>query len=431
MKKTRLLKTYSGATLLLAPTLPLWLNRRANKGKEDPERLSERKGITNITRPHGPVIWMHAASVGESQMLMPIIRRILSEYPNFHIVITTGTVTSANLLEKQLPDNAVHQYAPADHPKAVRNFLSHWQPDMAIFAESELWPNMIMMAKDLGIPMALINARMSANSIQRWAKRGKKSGQALLSCFDLILAADTQTADGLSWLLEQNIECAGNLKDAAPALDYDKSDLKKLKSALVGRAVWCATSTHKGEEELITQAAISIKKSKPKALLILAPRHPERAKDVKDIVSKAGLKPLRRSSHRLPTPETDVYIIDNMGELGLVYRLAKIGFIGGSLVKGLSGHNPLEPARLGCAIISGIHISSFAEAYMALFSYNGAKRVLHTDELAPTVLDFFNDNKARKQQVDAAFNYANSRDAVLEYVWDHLSPLLPNHKEST
>ena len=218
MKKTRLLKTYSGATRLIAPALPFWLKRRADKGKEDPARLSERDGISNTPRPTGKLIWMHAASVGESQMLMPVLNRILCEHPNTHIVITTGTVTSAKLLEKQLPPNALHQYAPADHPKAVGNFLGHWQPDMAIFAESELWPNMIMMAKDTGMPMALLNARMSTESIARWAKRGKKSGQALLACFDLILAADKATADGLSWLLGKEVECAGNLKDAAPAL---------------------------------------------------------------------------------------------------------------------------------------------------------------------------------------------------------------------
>lgn len=426
MKKTRLLKTYSGATRLLAPALPLWLNMRARKGKEDPNRLSEREGISDINRPAGHVIWMHAASVGESQMLMPIIKHMLTEHPDFHIVITTGTMTSAELLEKQLPDNAVHQYAPADHPKAVRNFLTHWQPDMAIFAESELWPNLILMTKGTGIPMALINARMSANSIERWAKRGKKSGQTLLSAFDVILAADTKTADGLTWLLGREIECAGNLKDAAPALDCNMDELKKLKTSTEGRVIWCAASTHKGEEEHIASAALEIKKSHPNALLILAPRHPERAKDVKDILTKAGLKSLRRSSRRFPAKDTDVYIIDSMGHMGLVYRLAKIGFIGGSLVEGLSGHNPLEPARLGCAVITGKYISSFADAYMALLSYEAATRILEPRELAPAVLKFLGNDKLRKPQSNAALKYAEGRNDVLGYVWTQLTPFLPS-----
>ena len=284
------------------------------------------------------------------------IRTLLSQQAQLHL---------RELLAKQLGPNALHQYAPADHPKAVGNFLEHWQPDMAIFAESELWPNMIMMAKDTGIPMALLNARMSTESIARWAKRGKKSGQTLLACFDLILAADKATADGLSWLLDKEIECAGNLKDAAPSLGVDVGELKKLETALIRRPVWCAASTHVGEEELIAQATLAIQKSRPKAMLILAPRHPERAKEVKDILTQAGLKSLRRSSHRMPTPETDVFIMDSIGHMGLAYRLAKVSFIGGSLCKGLSGHNPLEPARLGSAIITGTHISSFADAYMA------------------------------------------------------------------
>lgn len=426
MKKTGLLKTYSGATRILAPALPFWLKRRADNGKEDPTRLAERDGISAIERPSGHLVWMHAASVGESQMLMPVINKILREHPKFHIVITTGTVTSAELLAKSLPENACHQYAPADHPKAVQNFLDHWKPDMAIFAESELWPNMIMMTHKRAIPMALLNARMSAESIQRWAKRGKKSGQALLSCFDLILAADTATADGLSWLMEKDIESPGNLKDAAAALGVDTREHKALNDAVGKRPVWCAASTHKGEEELIAQAALDIKANCPGALLLLAPRHPERAEAIINILTQAGLSSIRRSSGLMPTPQTDVYIFDSMGHMGLVYRVATVSFIGGSLLKDLSGHNPLEPARLGSAIIAGSHISSFAELYMALFRFDGATRILSEDELAPSVLKFLQDPKACKTQAHAALQYTKSRDAVLDYVWEQLAPLLPN-----
>ncbi len=428
MKKTPLLKSYSAATRMAAPALPLWLKRRVRKGKEDPARLGERYGIAGLPRPDlqlgGKLVWLHAASVGESQMLMPVILRILSHLPESNIVITTGTVTSADLLAQILPKRAVHQYAPADHPKAVANFLAHWRPDMAIFAESELWPNMIMQTKALNIPLALINARMSAASIERWDKRGKKSGQALLGAFDLILAADTTTADGLTWLLGREVEAAGNLKDAAPALGVDKTALKKLKTAIGRRPVWCAASTHVGEENLIAIAALAIKAKKPKALLILAPRHPERAKQVKNLLTKAGLSVLRRSSNRMPTDKTDVYLVDQIGKMGLVYRLSKTAFIGGSLLDNLSGHNPLEPARLDCAIITGPHIASFADTYMAMMAFDGVKRILSPDELAPAVLKYLGDPKARKAKAAAALNFAQSRDAVLDYVWERLLPLL-------
>ncbi len=426
MKKTPLLKSYSAATRMVAPALPLWLNIRAKKGKEDPARLNERKGIASQPRASGKVVWLHAASVGESQMLMPVILRILSEHPNFHIVVTTGTVTSATLLAEQLPKNAVHQYAPADHPKAVNAFLDHWKPNLALFAESELWPNMIMHTNARNIPMALINARMSSASIERWARRGKNSGKTLLACFDLILAADTATANGLTWLMGRDIEAAGNLKDAAPALPVDKAALKKLKSALGRRPVWCAASTHKGEEKLIAKTVCEVKAKKPKSLLILAPRHPERAAEVKDIYVKAGLNVLRRSSNRMPTDATDVYLVDRIGKMGLVYSLSKIAFVGGSLLDGLTGHNPLEPARLDCAVITGPHISSFADTYMSMLAFDGVDRVLSPDELAPSVLKYMQDVKARNAKTQAALKYAKSRDAVLDYVWASLAPLMPN-----
>jgi len=425
VKKTPLLKAYSAATRMVAPALPFWLKRRARKGKEDPARIGERQGIASQPRPQGKLVWLHAASVGESQMLMPVILRILSENPNFHIVITTGTITSAELLAQSLPENAVHQYAPADHPKAVKNFLNHWQPDLAIFAESELWPNMIMQSKARDIPLALINARMSASSIERWSKRGKKSGAALLGCFDLILAADTATANGLTWLTGRDIEAAGNLKDAAPALAVDKDELKELKAAIGRRPVWCAASSHAGEEELIGAAVLDIKAQKPKSLLILAPRHPERAAEVKAILVKAGLNVLRRSSHKMPTDKTDVYLVDEIGKMGLVYSLSKIAFIGGSLLNGLSGHNPLEPARLDCAVITGAHISSFADTYMSMFAFDAADRILSPEELAPAVFKYMNDAKARNAKAGAAAEFAKSRDAVLDYVWDYLNPLMP------
>lgn len=425
MKKTGLLKAYIGTTRLMAPVLPLWLKHRAKKGKENPARLDERRGISTIKRPNSPLIWLHAASVGESQMLLPIISRILERYPQYHIVITTGTVTSAELLDKQLPDNAIHQYAPADHPIAVKNFLDHWQPNMAIFAESELWPNMILMAKERNIPLALLNARMSTESIQRWAKRGKKSGQTLLSCFDLILAADKATSDGLSWLMEKDIESSGNLKDSAPSLSVDKAEYAILKAAIDNRPVWCAASTHSGEEELIAETALDIKKQIPNVLLIIAPRHPDRAKEVEGILGKAGLNSICKSSQKIPTEKTDVYIVDSMGHMGMVYRLAKVSFIGGSLLKGLSGHNPLEPARLGSAIVTGSKIASFADAYMALLTYNACKRVSSHSELTPTIMSLLSDNEMRNTQTDAAHKYIQSRDAVLDYVWEQLDPLLP------
>lgn len=432
-KNTLPLSAYQMVTSLLAPLLPFWLNKRVKQSKEDPQRLSERHGQSSYDRPSGKVIWMHAASVGESQMMMPIVNRLLDEHPGHHIVFTTGTCTAADLMVQRLPANALHQYAPADYRKAVIKFLNHWKPNLILFAESEIWPNMILESKKRGIPLALLNARMSQKSIASWGKK-PKSAQQIFQSFDKIIAADTPTANGLTWLAgkpHQEIECAGNLKDAAPALPFDTTQLKQFKKAVRGRKIWCAASTHEGEEDAIIKAHIDIRKTHKNALLILVPRHPERTAKIETIIAKNGLDHIcydgKEDFETNPfkiSAKTHIVIINAIGLMGLVYRLAPISFIGGSLRPSLSGHNPLEPARLGSAIIAGQYISSFADAYMALLTYNGAKRILHENELSQTVTHLLSHEDERQKLALAAQNYAQGRDAVLDYVWAELTPLL-------
>jgi len=217
MSETGLIRAYSGLTKVIAPILPLWLKRRALKGKEDSARQGERFGAASISRPEGQLFWMHGASVGEVTMLLPLIDKVLAEYPKAHVLVTSGTTTSAELMTKRLPARAFHQYIPLDTPKAVSAFLDHWKPNVALWAESEIWPNLILQTKSRNTPMALINARMSEKSIKGWGKR-RKSAQSLFGCFDVILAGDETTAKGLSGLLGKKIKNTGSLKDAAPAL---------------------------------------------------------------------------------------------------------------------------------------------------------------------------------------------------------------------
>lgn len=422
VKETALIRSYSGLTRMLAPALPLWLKRRALKGKEDPERQNERFGKASIARPNGQLFWLHGASVGEVTMLLPLIRRLLETHQNAHILVTSGTVTSANILQSRLPERAMHQYVPLDTPKAVANFLDHWKPDIGIWAESEIWPNLIRHTKLRGIPMALINARMSDSSIQGWFKR-QASAQALFGCFDLILAANEDTANGLSWLLGRQVESAGNLKDSAPALPVDKAELKTLKTAIKKRPIWCAASTHDGEEKIILSAHEQIKQKYPKALLILAPRHPERRKEILSLLTDSNIAV--RSRGQVPNAKTSVYLFDTMGEMGLAYGLSDVSFVCGSLVQGLMGHNPLEPAQLGNAIITGAHISSFAETYSSMIAFDAAARVLSPDMIAPSVSQLFKDKTELKKRQKQALAFAQSRDAVLDYVWERLSPLVP------
>ena len=422
MSETSLIRAYSGLTRMLSPALPLWLKRRALKGKEDPARQGERFGSASHPRPHGQLFWLHGASVGEVTMLLPLIERFCQQYPNAHILITSGTTTSAELMETRLPSRAFHQYVPLDTPKAVTNFLDHWQPDMAIWAESEIWPNLILQTKARGVPMALINARLSAKSIEGWSKR-KASAAALFNSFNLILAGDSETQNSLGWLLQKPITMTGNLKDAAAQLPVDASELKTLRRAARKRAIWCAASTHEGEEALILTAHREVLKAYPKALLVLALRHPERRKAVAPLLE--GFNVALRSKGESPTAKTNVFLFDTIGEMGLAYSLSDVSFVCGSLVKGLMGHNPLEPARFGNAVLTGAYISSFADSYKAMFAFNAAQRILSPDMIGQSVTSLLSSPEKLQGYQQQALHFAQSRDGVLDAVWDALALLLP------
>lgn len=424
------LTVYRAGMAALSPLLPLYLKRRASAGKEDPARLSERFGKTDTPRPDGPLVWLHAASVGESIMLLPLITKIKAERPDVFVLLTTGTLTSAQLMGRRLPAGCVHQFAPADTRKSVRAFLSHWTPDFAIWAESELWPNLIMETRARDIPTALVNARMSANSLEGWQKR-TAFARLLLSGFNPILAADDTTAKGISEILERDIPVAGNLKYAAAPLPVNRNEKRKLKAAIGNRPVWAAASTHHGEEVWVARAHTEIRKTHAGALLILAPRHPERAQVIKTVLAEHGFNIAQRSRGDALTAGTDIYLFDTLGELGLVYSLAPVSVVGGSLVSGLSGHNPLEPARLGSAILSGTHTGSFADIYADMIDAGAVKYIKDTPDFARQVSALLTDEATRKRQVKSAKALAKSQDGVLTLVWDALSPHMPDANPSS
>lgn len=424
MNDTPLIKTYRGTSRLLGPLLPFWVKRRSQNGKEDPERLPERQGIASTERPAGPLVWMHGASVGECTMLLPLIAKLWQERPDINILITSGTVTSAKIMGQRLPGGIIHQYVPLDHPKYVKRFFAHWKPDLALWSESEIWPNLIREASGRGTKMALINARMSAKSIEGWAKR-RKSAQAIFSLFDLILAADESTSNSLTWLLDKEVGFSGNLKDAATPLPANKQDLTKLRRTLGQRPVWCAASTHEGEDEIIINAHKTVLETSPNTLMILAPRHPDRGGDIARLLEQHGLSFARRSEGQSPTSDKQVYLFDTIGEMGLAYRLAALTCMCGSLVEGLSGHNPLEPARLGSAVITGANVASFADSYMQMCSHDAARRILSPDQVGREVADLLGHKKKLIRLQEKSEAFAKGRDGVLEYVWEQLLPIMP------
>ena len=371
------LTLYRMATGLAEPIAPWLLRRRASRGKEDSVRLGERLGRTGLARPEGRLVWVHGASVGESLSHLPLLERMARERPEVNILVTSGTLTSAQLLAQRLPDGAIQQYAPVDTPGATRRFLDHWRPDLAVFVESELWPNLLFAARERGVRLALLGARISERSARRW-RRARTSAAALLAGFDVIYAQDQETRD---WIEDLGAEVAGrlDLKRAAGPLACDQVALAAMQQETGGRSVVLGASTHAGEEALLADAAAACE---PKPLLVIAPRHPERGAEVAEALREQGWAVARRSQGEALSGDGDAYVADTLGELGLFFRLADVVVMGGSLVVGLSGHNPLEPARLGKPVISGPHVDAFAETYADLTADRAVLIAKDKDELA-------------------------------------------------
>lgn len=349
---------YRIATSLVAPFLPLLIRKRVKDGKEDPARIRERYGRTDAVRPTGTLIWLHGASVGETQMLRPIIARLL-ETPGRSVLVTSGTRTSAELMADQLPRGAIHQYLPLDTPRATARFIAHWRPDLAVFAESEIWPNLIWATQRANIPLTLINARMSETSITGWSKR-LPIARSVFSAFDIILAADDPTADGLTRFTTTPVPNIGSLKFDAPALDYDREQRDALRAEIGNRPVWLAASTHEAEEDVFHQLYATLREE---AYLIWVPRHPERGKT---IANQLGTTPRSGGGK----PRGQAYVMDTMGEMGLALSLANLCVLGGSFHPSLMGHNPLEAARARVPVITGPYHASFVDLYRKMNDFD-------------------------------------------------------------
>lgn len=340
------------------------LIKRIEDGKEDADRFPERRGEASKARPDGVLIWLHAASVGESLVALSLAEGLIERDGSRQILITSGTRTSAELISRRSGPNLRHQYVPADNPAWVRRFLDHWRPDLAVFTESELWPNLLLETAARGVPLALANARLNEKSLNGW-RRWPHSAKAILSAFDWIGAADGRTAEGLGYLLDGEVAQTGNLKLEAGLPDPDPEPLNQARAALGARPVFTAASTHAGEESTVIAAHGELLKTRPDALMILAPRHPERASDVAAMVERAGMSAARRSQGDLPGPDTQVWIADTLGEMPLWYALSPVTVVCGSFLDAIGGHNPIEVTRAGSAVITGPYAASFAEVYAA------------------------------------------------------------------
>ena len=371
-----LLNVYKGMMSLSAPLLEAYLKKRARNGKEDTARAQERRGYAARARGEGRLVWFHAASVGESLSLLSIVAKMRAEHPETAIMVTTGTVTSARLMAERLPEGAFHQYVPVDHPLWVSRFLDHWKPDFVVWAESELWPNMLRAIGARGIPAVLLNARMSERSFRRWKWASGAIGQ-VLSCFSLCLAQNEGEAARLRALGANNVQVSANLKYAAAPLPNDAQKLEALRAQTANRTLLLWASTHPGEEKLALAAHKALSTSCKNLLTIIVPRHPVRGGEIKALAVAAGMKASLRSEAAQPE---EVYVADTMGELGLFYRLCKTVVMGGSF-NGTGGHNPIEPGQFGCVIFYGPDMHNFITISADFLQKGAAVQVKDADEL--------------------------------------------------
>jgi 3-deoxy-D-manno-octulosonic-acid transferase len=397
---------------------PRVLERRLARGKENPDRIAERCGKASAPRPPGPLVWVHAASVGEFVAVLPLVERIRAR--GFPVLMTTGTVTSAELAERRLPSGALHQFIPLDMPAFITRFLDYWHPGLALFVESDLWPNIILSASARQIPMLLVNGRMSERSYRRW-RYLPKTIAALLRQFDLCLVRSANDAERFGALGAPHVSITGNLKFDVPALPVDARKLAALTDATRGRTVTVAASTHPGEESVIVDTHRRLKVTHPDLLTIVAPRHPERGPDVAEIVSTAGLRPALRSRGTSAASEIDIYIFDTLGELGLIYQLAPIVFMGGSLVRH-GGQNPIEAIKFGAAILHGPHVSNFDDIYEELDRSGAAALVTDAGKLTMQIGAWIEDGAARRDTAERARHCVDKLGGALDLIVSALEP---------
>jgi 3-deoxy-D-manno-octulosonic-acid transferase len=362
------LTAYRLGLSLLRPAAGPFLTWREKRGKEDSTRLGERRGFPSRARPPGLLAWLHGASIGETVSLLPLVERLTRR--GFTVLVTSGTRTSADILSRRLPPGALHQFVPLDLPAFIDRFLDHWRPDIALVAESEIWPVTILELERRDIPLVLVNARVSARTFRRWS-RLPSIANALFGRIALSLAQSTADGERLAQLGARRVQIVGNLKYDSPAPPADPHTLAALSGMVSGRPVWVAASTHPGEEEIVARAHVALRRRHPDLLTILAPRHPQRGAEVASLCQDHGLSVSRRSTGYFPDRGTEVYVADTVGELGLLYRLSPLAFIGGSFVPH-GGQNPIEPAKLGCAILHGPHVHNFSDVYAALDRAGGA-----------------------------------------------------------
>lgn len=411
------IKIYNTLIIILYPlVIKRYIKKRIENGKEDIKRFNERIGRPSLKRPEGKLIWLHGASVGESVSMLPLIQRIVDCYPDAHVMVTTGTVTSADVMQKRLPERAFHQFIPIDNPIFTTRFVKHWQPDVALWFESELWPGALSSIKRKNIPLILINGRISNKSFKRWQQFDFVCKE-LFSCFTMCLGQSEEDAYRLHILGAPQAMCLGNLKYAGLPLPIDEAKRAEFMAQVGKRKIWLASATHDDEEVRIAKIHKRLKEKFPDLLTVIAPRHPPRGEDIQQKINALGLSTALRSKQENINPQTDIYIANTIGEMGIWYDVIDIIFIGGSLIPH-GGQNFIEPSRMRDAVIVGPHMHNFTDALSRAKKADAIIQVTDTQELEEQVSLLLENKELLEAKRSLAYNWATSEAKVLDGILD-------------
>jgi 3-deoxy-D-manno-octulosonic-acid transferase len=415
-----MLSAYRFAGAAAYPLIGGYVGWRANQGKEDRSRRRERYGVASRPRPTGPLVWVHAASVGETIAVIPLIERILGF--GIHVVLTTGTVTSARVAEERLGERIIHQYVPLDLKPVVSRFLDHWEPDLAIIAESEIWPMTILELGARRVPQVLVNGRLSDRSFASWKKRAFVA-EALFENLAHVVAQSELDGERFRALGARPVTVSGNLKVDTDPPPVDEKALADLTDQIGKRKTWAAVSTHEGEEAVAAEVHQMLRPRHEGLLTIIVPRHPDRADALAAEFAAAGLKVARRSLGAPITSDTDILLGDTIGEMGLYLRLTEIAFVGRSLTSE-GGQNPLEPAMLDTAVLAGRNVQNFRDSYQRLIDGGGAKLVRDRDMLAGAVNFLLKNEQAREDMIAAGAATVDDMRGALAATLKALEPYI-------
>jgi 3-deoxy-D-manno-octulosonic-acid transferase len=409
-------------TLLFPLVRMTYIRKRIRIGKEHPTRFKERLGKYTYPRPEGKLYWMHGASVGEAISMLPLINKILAEDTSAHVMVTTGTVTSAEIMAKRLPERAFHQFIPFDVPAYAKRLLKHFKPDAVMWFESELWPSLLSEINKAKVPLILVNGRVSDDSYQTWS-RFRFVSKEILGCFTYCLGQSEQDKNRLLLLGAKRASCVGNLKYAGLDLPYDEAKLAELKVVVGERPVFLISSTHHNEEAQLAAGFYDLKRAVPNVLIIVVPRHPHRGIEVATMFANKGEAVKLRSKGENLTADTSVYVADTIGEMGLWYKLAQVTFVGGSLIPH-GGQNFIEPARDKNAVIVGPNMQNFTEMLSRAKVAHAVWQVNNAAEVIEQVIDLFRDKAELETRQRQAYQWTVQETAVLDGIVAALKRIL-------